>query len=87
MAYLTKKQALELHNLQMTVFAWADRVFSVTTETNVPFMQCLKLCDQETRDNHANALAALRQFEARMIAEGRGYPDQWGHFKPNLKAA
>ncbi len=85
-AYLTKSQALEHHNLQMTVFAWADRVFSVTDKTDVPFNKCLAMCDQETRDNHANALSALTRFERQMLSEGRGYSDQWGHFKPNRRA-
>ena len=77
----TKAQALALHNAQMLVFAAADKVFSASTRTDVPFSECLKMASPETRKFHADALESLQTLERDLIAKGRGYRDQRGHFK------
>lgn len=83
MAKMTKAQANALHDAQMLVFVAADKVFSASPRNDVPFSECLKLASPETRKFHADALARLEAMHADLIAQGRGYRDQWGHFKGN----
>jgi hypothetical protein len=77
----TKAQALALHNAQMLVFAAADKVFSASPRNDVPFSDCLAMSPPETRAFHAEALAKLESLHSDLIAQKRGYRDQWGHFK------
>lgn len=82
MPKMTKKQELSRHNAQMLVFALTDRVFSVVKRSDVPFTDCLKLASPELRQGHADALAKLSELETALVANGRGYRDQWGQFRP-----
>ena len=80
---LTKKQAVELHNLQMCVFAARDKVFASIPDANTPFSACWLAASCETQAWFNKTQADLDRFECDLIAQGRGYRDERGAFYPH----
>lgn len=77
---LTKSQRRDLHNLQMTVFVARDKVFAVYESRDVPFIECFAAASDDVKAYYRKAVQDLAAFEREMVAQGRGFFDQFTTF-------
>ncbi len=81
MKKITKQQETHLHNLRMMVFATRDAVYRAADRDDVPLSECMKICREDVRDKYTEAVGVLVEFESSLVQQGRGYFDQFGHFR------
>lgn len=80
MKKVTAQQHRKLEALNKQVDMCITAIYHCGPNRNTPFSECLKLADEQTRKLYDKAVSDRHEFEHKLVSEGRGWFNQFGHF-------